>query len=241
MANNMSQARDGRMSLAWILEPKATQPTGNTLPKGTICYITEKASTDSVFGKTPVNRPFMANTDITLKTGDKCVIYEPFFLGQATEKSLESSKTSTDITMDYDASQNQMTDGIVQRSGSVSGMNIVESVSLKSGVNILKTRFSSITEIAADGSVDYKEAQTTEKDILMIIWNGRNAKEGEILDIDILPVLFTSESKSGSYNSPQGLNYNFSSLSSDEDGREPGKLQVHCVDGLIPGIGRPTK
>lgn len=238
MSKNLSQVRDGRQSLAFLCE--IGDAVTNTIPAGKIVYITKKAESDSAFEGVPVMSPFVAVKEITLKTGDEAKVVEPLFLGQATSKSTSSSKNTTDVTIDYDGATNNTTDGIVSTSGSISGSNITESLGAKSAINILKQRFSSMTEIDADGTVTYVPANTTEKDILLIIWNGRNAKVGEMLEMDFIPALFTSNSKGGDYGSPQSFDVDYTGNFTDESGYMGGTLQVVNVEGFMPSIVRPA-
>ena len=117
---------------------------------------------------------------------------------------------------------------------------MVEKLSQNSGINILQSRFTSITEIDKEGKVTYKEANTTEKDILMIIWNGRDIKIGDMLDIDIIPALFTNLSKDAAYGSSQTFNVDYTGNATDENGYEGGNFKVENVQGLLPSIARPS-
>lgn len=237
MSSNYAQARDGRQSLAFILE--IGEATTN-IKTGNIVYITGKAESNSAFGDIPAMAPFIAVKDITLQTGDHAVMAKPLFLGQATGKTVSSSKNTSDVTIDYDAQSNMVSDGMVTQSGSISGSYITEKLSSESGINIIKSRFSSLTEIDSSGKITYKPAETTEKDVLMIIWNGREAKIDDVLEIEFIPALFTSLSKGGQYGSSQSFDVDFTGNFSDENGYTGGLYQVPNVAGLMPSIVRPV-
>jgi len=237
MANNM-QARDGRKSLAYILEPSSTETSTGTLSTGDIVVVSAKASTSSIFGDVPLYNFFIANKSLTLASGDKCYKCTPHFLGQATGKTVSASKNTTDVTIDYDAKTNNVTDGVVTLSGSISGSFVTETLASTSGVNILKKRFGNITEISAQGAATYEAAATDEKDILMIVWNGRDAAADDYIEFEIIPVLFTNLSKGGQYNSPQSFDVDFTGNDSDEHGYIGGNIQVRNATGLIPAFTR---
>ena len=240
MANNYSQARDGRMSLAFILDPAASPTEGTgSLTVGEMGFILGKSSSGD-FKDLKLNSFFIANKSTTLTTGDKFLKCTPLFLGQATSKSVSMSKNVTDVTIDYDGATNNVTDGTVSSSGSISGSYITESLKTLTGVNLLKSRFSDIVEIGAEGTVEVLEADTTNKDLLLIIWNGRNAKVGDMLEMEVIPALFSNLSKDASYNSSQTFNVDYTGNYSDENGFIGGIYQVANVEGLMPSIIRPV-
>lgn len=241
MAN--SQARDGRQSLSFLLVPEKDTPVTGASGKlaiGDIVIVTGKAASDSIFGDIPLNKFFIANKALTLGEGDSCIKCTPHFLGQATGKTVSASKNVNDMTIDYDESTNNVTDGIVTKTGSISGAFITEDIDSEGGVNYVKLRFDSIVQIGEDGTAKMKEADTTGKDILMIIWNGRNAKAGDLLEIEIMPVLFSDLSQGGEYGSAQSFDVDFSSCYTDDNNYSGGRYQVHNVDGLLPSIARPA-
>lgn len=238
MATGTSQPRDGRQSLSFLLDNMTEVSTGS-LPVGTIGFIKAKGES-SVFGDLDVMSPFIAVTETTLGTGDVFMKATPYFLGQATGKSVTASKNVNDVTIDYDGATNNITDGIVTKSGSISGALITESLGQDSGVNILKSRFDKLVEITATGTITVKEANTTEKDNLLIIWNGRNAKVGDLLEMEVIPALFNNLSKGGEYGSSQSFDVDFTGNYSDENGYTGAVLQVENVAGLVPSIVRPV-
>lgn len=234
-----SQVRDGRQSLAFLCEIGEESTT--SLAAGDIVYITAKASTQSVFGDIPVMSPFIAVKSTTLASGDKCKKVTPLFLGQATGKSVSASKNTTDVTIDYDGATNSITDGTVSTSGSISGSNLTEDLTdTKSAINILKSRFGSLTQVDKTGTITYKAAETTEKDILLIIWNGRQAKIDEMLEMEFIPVLFSNLSKGGEYGSPQSFDVDYTGNFSDEAGYTGGLYQIPNIEGFMPSIVRPV-
>lgn len=236
---NLSQARDGRKSISFILELE-TQQTTDSLAIGDMGFIIAKASSASVFDSLAVNTFFMATKALTLASGDKFIKGKPYFCGFATDKSASYSKNVVDVTVDYDAQTNNQCDGQVSTSGSISGSAMVEKLSQDSALNILQSRFSAITEIDKTGTITYKDANTSEKDILMIIWNGRDCAVGDFLDIDVIPALFTNLSKDAAYGSSQSFNVDYTGNATDENGYIGGNFKIENVEGLIPSIVRPS-
>lgn len=229
------QAIDGRQALAWLLEPTGTE-VNTALAVGDIVFITAKASSSSIFGDVPTFKPFIATKALTPATGDKYVKCNPYFMGFATDKSLNKSKNTSEVTMDYDESQAYVTDGITQISGSVSGSFVIEGA--KYATTIIKRRFGDVMEISGEGVATLHAAQTTEKDILMFVWNARDAKVGDDMEIEIVPALITSMAIGGSYGSPQTFNLDFTGNSTDENGYSGATIQVKNVAGLLPAFTR---
>lgn len=249
MAGN-AQARDGRKSLAFLLTPDdLTQAKSDALAIGDIVVIASKAGTaaaDSAFGDIPVHHIFIANSAVTMKTktvgsvttNDTYYKLTPRFLGQATGKTVTESKNVTDVTIDYDSATNNVCDGIVTKSGSISGALVTEALDSTSGVNYLKRRFDSIQEVDGEGNITYSKSETSLKDLLMIIWNARDAKVGDLIEMEIIPALFTNLSKGGQYNSSQSFDVDFSGNATDDNGFEGDIAQITNVTGLIPAFTR---
>lgn len=237
---NFAQARDGRKSLSFILEPTGTALEGTgSLAIGDMGFILAK-SAEGAFKDLKENTFFIATKATTLTSGDKFMKCKATFLGFATDKSASFSKETVDVTCDYDSQVNNSCDGTISQQGSVSGLAMVEKIDSESGLNILQSRFSSVTEVDKTGTVTYKEASTSEKDILMIVWNGRDVKIGDYLDIDIIPALFTNLSKEASYGSSQTFNVDYTGNATDENGYIGGNFKVEYVEGLLPSIARPV-
>lgn len=229
MAN--SQARDGRLSLAFI---GGDPVKASSVAIGDFVVVTAKG-TSSVFSDYDLNRPFFAMKAFTPASGDEVYKIPLYFLGQATGKSLSHSKNTTDVTMDYDEATNNVSDGIVSTSGSISGMFITEKIvtDADTGVNILKSRFKTLVQVDSTGKVTKKEAATTEKDLLIICWNLRNAKAGDMLDIDVVPALITGLSIGGEYGSSQSFDIDFTGNASDENNFMGSELQLEATAGLL--------
>lgn len=238
---NFAQARDGRKSLSFILGPTGTALDGTgSLAIGDMGFILAKAA-EGAFKDLKENTFFIATKATTLTSGDKFMKCKATFLGFATDKSASFSKETVDVTCDYDAeTKNYQCDGQVSTSGSISGFAMIEKLDSKSGLNILQSRFSSVTEVDKTGTVTYKEASTSAKDILMIVWNGRDVKIGDYLDIDVIPALFTNLSKEASYGSSQTFNVDYTGNATDANGYIGGNFKVEYVEGLLPSIARPV-
>lgn len=226
-----AQTRDGRKSLAYILE--VGEAGTGAIAKGKIVLVTGKASSASVFGDVPVNHFFIANKEVTPATGDTYKSVSKLFCGFATGKSVSESKNVTESTIDYDGAASYETDGIVTKSGSISGLLVTEALSSTSAINPIKQRFDSMMEVGTDGTVTYVGAKTTEKDILLIIWNGRDASTGDLIECEVIPALFSSLSKGGEYGSNQSFSVDFSGNYGDENGYIGDVIQVRASEGFL--------
>lgn len=226
-----SQANDGRESMAWVVSD--IKDATATVKAGNFGIVTGKASTDSAFASYEINTPFYAAKDITLAESDTCKLLTLSFMGFATAKDLSKSKETVDVTMDYDKETNKVTNGQVTVSGSINGMLLTEALGADTtAVNLIKSRFGSVVEVGTDGTVKTVQADTTNKDIILIFWNVRNAKAGDLVSITVAPVLFTSLAISAQYNSSQTMNLSFDGSATDENNYRGAELQVTFDDTL---------
>lgn len=223
-----SQAIDGRKALVWYLEPgtEATGGASTTLAQGTIVVVTAQGET-SAFPSQMVNKPYIVNKEGGLavtSANDKYKVCKPYFIGMATSKSLNKSKNTSDITVDADAMTNNICDGIVSTSGSLSMMYSVDGKGYAS--TFIKQRFGAVDVYSATGTIEKLAAATDEKDILLFAWNARDAKDDDIVEFEVLPVLITSLSHSSSYGSSQSMDVDFTGNAADENGYEARTMMI---------------
>lgn len=224
-----SQAMDGRQSFAWLLEvaPTDTEVSSEeTLAVGKIVIVTGMASSASGFGDSTsmINKPVIVAKPISLKNGDKYKLCTPYFIGMAKDKSLNKSKNTQDVTVDADGATNNVCDGLVALSGSISTSYSVDGNGYAS--NIIKKRFGNIINISKEGKVTIDEANTTEKDLVLFAWNARNATPTDIIEFDVVPCLFTGINHSAAYGSSQSFDIDFTGNATDENGYEAATIQV---------------
>lgn len=219
-----SQAIDGRQAYAWYLEPGSEELT-SALAVGDIVIVTAQASTGSKFPTNWVNKPYIVVSAIaTLTEGDKYVKLTPYFIGMAKDKSISKSKNTTSVTVDADAFENSISDGIVSVSGSISMSYSVDGKKYAS--TFIKQRFGAIDMYSAQGTVEVLEAKTQDKDLILFAWNARDCKADDIVEFDVLPVLFTSLDHGSSYGSSQNMDLNFTGNATDENGYEARTLNI---------------
>lgn len=215
----------GNHGLAYLLT-KGTVMTGDASTIKTVegewYYVTAKATEGSTM-PVRVGLPFQSASVLTLATGDKCVPLTKSLLGFARDKSLSQSKATTDATTDSNNGiAQQLSDGIVTTSGSISGYNeIPESGSAQETIIKMFNTYAR----DASGTVTVSEVSTPIC-LLMIDWTARRISaagpsDGEKCEIDILPVIFTSKNTDGAYGSAKGFNCDFVGQQSDDDGCEP--------------------
>ena len=224
-----SQAMDGRQSFAWILDvatEDTTASTSTSLEAGKIVIVTGMADSDSGFGtnKSMINKPVLVSKPLTLKTGDKYRLCTPIFLGMAKDKSLNKTKNTQDVTVDADGATNNVCDGLVSISGSISCSFSVDGEGYAS--NYIKKRFGNIIKIDNTGKPTLTEAITTEKDLVLFAWNARNASANDIIEFDVVPCLFTGINHSASYGSSQSFDIDFTGNATDENGYEAATVQI---------------
>ena len=224
-----SQAMDGRQSFAWILDVATEDTTASTstnLEAGKIVIVTGMADSSSGFGtnKSMINKPVLVSKPLTLTTGDKYRVCTPIFLGMAKDKSLNKTKNTQDVTVDADEATNNVCDGLVSISGSISCSFSVDGEGYAS--NYIKKRFGNIVKIDNTGKPTLTEAITTEKDLVLFAWNARNASANDIIEFDVVPCLFTGINHSASYGSSQSFDIDFTGNATDENGYEAATVQM---------------
>lgn len=224
-----SQAMDGRQSFAWILDVAAEDTSASTstnLEAGNIVIVTGMADSDSGFGtnKSLINKPVLVSKPLTLKSGDSYRLCKPIFLGMAKDKSLNKSKNTQDVTVDADGATNNVCDGLVSISGSISCSFSVDGDGYAS--NYIKKRFGNIINIDKSGKPTLTEAITTEKDLVLFAWNARNASATDLIEFDVVPCLFTGINHSASYGSSQSFDIDFTGNATDENGYEAATVQM---------------
>lgn len=235
--SKQQQARDGRESIAFILEPASSPLSGVSaiLAAGDFAFVLKAVASGNYDG-IPARKPILAVGPMTGAAGDEIVKCTPYFLGFATGKNMSSSKTTQDVTMDYDEKVNNIVSDAVAVSGSISGFAITESLAdTYSAINIIKSRFGDIIENNA-GTITKKLANTTDKDIIAILWNWRDCKENDYVEIDVVPALFSNLSVDSAYQSGQGFNVDFTGNSGDENDYLGAKLQVKVTSALKTAI-----
>lgn len=215
----------GNHGLAYLLT-KGTVMTGDAstvkTTEGEWYYVTAKAESASVL-PVRVGLPFQSASALTLATGDKCIPLTKKLLGFARDKSLSQSKATVDATTDSNNGiAQQLCDGIVTTSGSISGYNEIPEAN--SAQETIIKMFNTYARDAA-GTVTVTEVSTPIC-LLMIDWTARRISaagpsDGEKCEIDILPVIFTSKNTDGAYGSVKGFNCDFVGQQSDDDGCEP--------------------
>jgi len=215
----------GNHGLAYLLT-KGTEMVGDAstikTTEGAWYYVTAKAEAGSVM-PVRVGLPFQSASELVLATGDKCVPLTKNMLGFARGKSLSQSKATTDATTDSNNGiAQQLSDGIVTTSGSISGLN--EIPTLNSAQESIIKMFQTYAR-DAEGTVSVTEVSTPIS-LLMIDWTARRVSaagpsNGEQCEIDILPVIFTSKNTDSDYGSVKGFNCDFVGQQSDDDGFEP--------------------
>lgn len=237
-----SQANDGRESMAWIVE--SMEKASGSIPAGSFGVVTKKAASQSKFESYELNEPFYTPVEITPAAGDEAVVFKLAFMGFATSKDISKSKETVDTTMDYDEATNKVTNGQVTVSGSINGMLVTEQVKGASATaaNLIKSRFGTLVEVDKTGNVSRLDGATTEKDMILVAWDVRNAKENDIVAITVAPVLFTSYAVNAAYNSSETMNVSFDGSATDENNYKGIELQVTFDATLKKALptARPT-
>lgn len=224
MAKNMSQAMDGRKALAWFLDV-AEDPVATALAVGDIVIVKTQAESGSKFPEDWVNKPFICTKEIaSLTDGDTYVKCSPYFIGMATDKSINKSKDTQDVTVDADAQTNSITSGQVSTSGSISMSYSVDGKGYAS--TFIKQRFGAIDIYGADGYKETLPSKADEKDLILFAWNARDAKDTDLIEFEINAALITSLDHGSSYGSSQNMDINYTGNASDEHGYESRSMMV---------------
>lgn len=233
-AKNMMNAIDGRQAYVWYLEPEADTMTSESSDKslkvGDIVIVKKVGTTDFKGGK--VNAPYIVTEAKTLTDGEcvKCAVH---FIGMATDKSVNKSKTTSEVTCDFDAAKNYVVDPAIDLSGSISLMYSVDGKGYAS--TFIKQRFGAVDIYSASG-IETLESAVNEKDLLLFAWNARDAKASDNVEFEVIPALITSLDHSSSYGSPQSMNINFTGNASDENGYEARVMVIPGGQAVVKAL-----
>lgn len=210
----------GNHGLAYLLT-KGTVMTTGSLTVGNWYYVTAKAEASVL--PVRVGLPFPAATALALASGDKVIPLTKNLLGFARGKSLSQSKATVDATTDSNNGiAQQLSDGIVTTSGSISGLNEIPVAN--SAQELIIKMFQTYGRDTA-GTIEVTEVATPIS-LLMIDWTARRVSAAgpsanEPAEIDVMPVIFTSKNTDSDYGSAKGFNCDFSAQQSDDAGCEP--------------------
>jgi len=213
----------GRQALSYAIT-KGTELSGisSGILKGIWYYVTAKDDATLLPSAVGVGRAFLCSKAVAaLAAGDAVVPLTLALLGFVRDKQLDASKTAVDSTTDIDEESDSLSDGLVARTGSLNGMDVVDTPT-----STLKAQFTHTivaTAAVTPGDVDVITAKdiSTPKQLIMIDWGGRSPVEGEEIIADIMPVIFTQMSQGASYGGVKSLNFNFTVVSQDDDGCKP--------------------
>lgn len=189
--------------------------------KGNWYYIAAMAESGSgIPAGLKVGLPFLASADKVLVEGDNVIPLTASMLGFARGKSLSQSKSTVDATTDSNEGIAQnLSDGVVATTGSISGLNEIP-VPGSAQEQIIQMFQTYIRDNA--GVITVTEVSTPTS-LLMIDWTARRIRasgpqDGDLCEIDIMPVIFTSKNTDSDYASVKSFNCDFVAQASDDDG-----------------------
>ena len=217
----MSGKTLGNHGLAYLLT-KGIKVTTGDLVAGTWYYVVAKATESSAL-PVRVGLPFPAASALTLASGDEVYPLTMSMLGFARGKNLSASKNVTDATTDSsNGVSEQLSDGIVAMSGSISGHNEIPAANSAQEkiIQMFQTYGRDI-----EGTITVTELSTPVS-LLMIDWTARRISPsgpsaGDQAEIDVMPVIFTTKNTDSDYGSVKGFNCDFTVTAKDDDGSEP--------------------
>lgn len=208
--------RDGRLAHCYLLEKAATKVQAGALQKGHFYYMTAKGASSSLPEGIPLMTPFYNNMDsVTVAADDEVWELNAYFLSYANSKNLSFEKTTTDVTCDKDQSNNYVCDGSINVTGSINGYDLIGDGN--SAIDKIKSRFRNILDTSSSEAA-YTEAKLTVKDLIVFIWDAKDAVDGEFVDMDFIPCFITSHSRDAAYQSGQTMDVNIQGCDSTDDG-----------------------
>ena len=219
MANGKATGREAVASL--MTKGEIISGITGALAKGVWYYVISRDDSSLIPANVSIGRAFLCSKAVAaLAAGDSVYPLSATVIGFTRDKSLNASKTVTDATTDLDDEADNISDGLVSRTGSLTGYDTKDTATatLKAAFNhsIIATAGAAA---AADALVESEIS--TPKQIVMIDWTGREKVEGEDMLVDIFPCIFTSMDTGASYGSVRTLGFNFTVVASDDDGCKP--------------------
>jgi len=220
MSNGKTTGRD---ALSYkITKGDALSGIGSGILKGIWYYVTAKDASTLLPEAVGVGRAFLCSKAVAaLAAGDTVIPLTLALFGFVRDKQLDASKTVIDATVDLDEVSDSLSDGLVSRTGSLNGMDVVDTPTSE-----LKSQFEHTvvaTAASTPGDVDTIAATdiSTPKQLIMIDWGGRAPVEGDNIIVDIIPVIFTQMTQGASYGAVKSLNFNFTVVADDGAGCKP--------------------
>lgn len=228
---NTGKKGGGRDVIVSLVEAAQTI-TGNgttTLEDGKWYIATEKAATGSGVDDFLPGRPFKGSDDITPAVGDTVIELTDFWekkhiVGFANSKSLTLSKSSFDVTTDWDEYYAKQTEEQVEITGSFDGYKINGIVDEETSIVKLNRQFTDIVIQTAEGNQTLE--RTNEDLYFAFIYQKTAPKTGDTVDITFTPAVVTSNAESSQYSSGNTQNISFEGTSYSEFGAMPSKAVV---------------
>lgn len=219
MANGKTTGRD---AIAYSLaKGAAVSGTSGALLKGVWYYVMARDASSLIPANVSVGRAFLCSQAVSALAADDSVIpLTASMYGFVKDKTLDATKTAVDATTDMDDESDFISDGLVGKTGTLNGLDTDNAPTAG-----LKTQFyHTITATAGtEGAADTltETPISTPKQLIMVNWSGRDPVEGENIEVDIMPVIFTSASQGASYGGVKSLNFNFQVTADDGEGCKP--------------------
>ena len=117
---------------------------------------------------------------------------------------------------------------VVTGSGSITAYDLLQTAS-GSALNAVKERFNNVVTYSSSVPTG-SQADRTEKDILMFVWDARELSDGEYVGIDFVPAFLSSQAHGSAYGSGQTFTINFSGADTDEAGHRRSYLQFEYFE-----------
>jgi len=221
--------RDVIVSLVEVAQTLTGDGSTVTLTKGKWYIPNSKAASGSAIDTFELNIPFLAKSDITLESGDVVLELTDFWdknyiIGFANSKSLSFSKSSFDVTTDFDDYYDKMTEEQVELSGSFEGFKLLKATDKETAIVKVNREFTNITIQTDEG--EEVLTRTNKKLYLAFVYSKTKPTTGDTIDITFTPVSLTSNAENSSYGSGTTQNISFEGNSYSEFGALPAKAVV---------------
>lgn len=231
--SNLDQVRDGRLAHCYLLMPSATKVAAGSLKAGHFYYVKARGASSAVPEAYKTMKPFYCgSTAITVAEDDEVFELNAKFLSYANSKNLSYEKTTTDVTCDKDDSNNYVCDGSVNISGSINGYDLLEDGT--AAIDEIRLRFRDILDTSGEEAV-FKDAKLTVKDLLVFIWDAKDATTGTYVGMDFVPCFITTQTRDVAYQSGQTFNMDIQGCDSDDNGIK-GQIQQAKWAGIVSDV-----
>jgi len=167
-----------------------------------------------------VGNPFLCSKTVALADGDVVIPLAQDLMGFVRDVGDDASKGVQDASTDENDEADNVSDSLVSKTGSFTGY-YKRGTSSQNAAKKLLLQFERMAKaVPAEGAADAVTISEIEhgKVTIMIHYDARECKEGDVVDLDIFPAILTARNSSANTGSVSSLTFNYSKCAESDSG-----------------------